>query len=181
VTSFGDLANGAAVDLPAACDGFVTVTLQPTESRTCTYTATATLVPGQAPFDPSDGAVLYDHDEAAPVATVDVPLRVVMVGFEEGSVEAERIFAEIPDLNATLMRCSEDDETLWTEWEWTGTLSNGAPYLMRGVVIIGAREEHVTWARLYTETVERDEGADRIGSLLRRGSAQPASPSSTDE
>lgn len=42
VTSFGDLANGAAVDLPAACDGFVTVTLQPTESRTCTYTATAT-------------------------------------------------------------------------------------------------------------------------------------------
>lgn len=92
-----------------------------------------------------------------------------------------RIFTEIPDLNATLMRCSEDDETLWTEWEWTGTLSNGASYLMRGVVIIGAREEHVTWARLYTETVERDEGADRIGSLLRRGSAQPASPSSTDE
>lgn len=42
VTSFGDLANGGAVDLPPACDGFVTVTLQPTESRTCTYTATAT-------------------------------------------------------------------------------------------------------------------------------------------
>ena len=97
-----------------------------------------------------------------------------------------RIFAEIPDLTAMLLRCEEGDETLWTEWEWTGTLSNGTPYLMRGVVIIGAREDHVIWARLYTETVDRDDDGDRdrIGSLLRRGSSPPShpgSPSETDE
>jgi hypothetical protein len=62
-----------------------------------TYAATATLMPGRTPAEPGDGSVRYDHDEGAPVATVDVPLRVVMVGFEEGDVEAERIFAEIPD------------------------------------------------------------------------------------
>lgn len=61
------------------------------------YTASAVLTPGQPPFDPSGDAVSYDHDDEAPVASVDVPLRVVMVGFEEGAVEAERIFAEIPD------------------------------------------------------------------------------------
>ena len=42
ISAFGDRANGVVVDLPAACDAYVGVTLQPTESRTCTYTATAT-------------------------------------------------------------------------------------------------------------------------------------------
>jgi hypothetical protein len=62
-----------------------------------TYTGTASIVPGQAPFDPSAETVRYDFDETAPVGAVDAPLRVVMVGFEPDSVEAERIFAEIPD------------------------------------------------------------------------------------
>ena len=61
------------------------------------YTASAAIVPGQAPFEATGDSVRYEFVEDAPVAAVDVPLRVVMVGFEEGSVEAERIFSEIPD------------------------------------------------------------------------------------
>ncbi|MBA2281754.1 MAG: hypothetical protein H0W25_11060, partial [Acidimicrobiia bacterium] len=64
------------------------------------YTATATLTPGPAPVDPGSlptDTVLRDVDEDAAVASAEVPLRVVMVGFEPGSVDEEAVFAEIPD------------------------------------------------------------------------------------
>lgn len=62
-----------------------------------TYTATATLTPKAGSFQPVADDIRYDHDDQGPVASVDVPLRVVMVGFEDGSVDAERVFAQIPD------------------------------------------------------------------------------------
>jgi hypothetical protein len=80
-------------------------------------------------------------------------------------------FSEIPDMEATLLRSTPDGETVWTEWEWTGTLTNGAQYLMRGVVIIGVREDHIAWARLYTEPVE--EGGAGIDAAIRRSTGNP--------
>lgn len=65
-----------------------------------TYTAVATLTPGPPPFDPATApadTVLYDFDEDSPVASVEVPLRVVMVGFEDGSVDPDTVLGEIPD------------------------------------------------------------------------------------
>lgn len=67
-----------------------------------TYEATATLTPGPPAVDPDaapgDGEpVAFTRDDDQPVATAEVPLRVVLVGFDEGSVEEADVFAQIPD------------------------------------------------------------------------------------
>jgi len=93
-----------------------------------------------------------DYDSAFPVH----PARAVH-GPEQVRRNWEHNFAEIPDMQAKVVRATEDGDTVWTEWEWTGTLSNGAAYLSRGVVILGIQGDQVAWARLYTEPV--DEGA----------------------
>ena len=94
-----------------------------------------------------------DYDSAFPVH----PERAVH-GPEQVRRNWEHNFTEIPDMRATVLRATQDGDTVWTEWEWTGTLSNGAKYLSRGVVILGVRDDRVAWARLYTEPVERHAG-----------------------
>lgn len=44
-----------------------------------------------------DDTVLYDYDKQAPQASVEVPLRVVALGFEEGELDRETLFSMIPD------------------------------------------------------------------------------------
>jgi hypothetical protein len=65
------------------------------------YSATATLTPGPPPVDPSTvpaDTVAFDGPDAdAPVASATVPLRVVLVGFDEGSMTEEQVFSQIPD------------------------------------------------------------------------------------
>lgn len=64
-----------------------------------------------------------------------------------------QIFANVPDIHATLMTCISDGDTVWAEWEWTGTTREGQPYLVRGVTIQGVPDDHITWTRLYMEPV----------------------------
>jgi hypothetical protein len=63
------------------------------------YDATATLTPvtggGPPPTDPN--AVAWTYDAAAPQASVEVPLRVVMVGFQPGELNETALVGEIPD------------------------------------------------------------------------------------
>jgi hypothetical protein len=62
-----------------------------------TYTATATLDGSTAPVvQPAPGSVLWSWDRTAPQATVEVPLRVVLVGFAPGEVDEGTILSEIP-------------------------------------------------------------------------------------
>ena len=77
-----------------------------------------------------------------------------------GQVRANwtRIFAGVPDLQARVLRRSQDGETLWTEWEMSGNRTDGAAFLMRGVVIFGLRSETIASARFYLEPVEDESG-----------------------
>jgi hypothetical protein len=70
----------------------------------------------------------------------------------------EQIFAFVPDLRAKLTRSAVDGDTIWSEWEMTGTRRDKSAHLMRGVVIFGVREGVAQWARFYLEPVDLSSG-----------------------
>src|SRR6266566_2433582 len=49
----------------------------------------------------------------------------------------EQIFGFVPDLRAEVLQRAIDDDTVWTEWEMTGTRRDGTAHHMRGVVVFG--------------------------------------------
>jgi ketosteroid isomerase-like protein len=65
-----------------------------------------------------------------------------------------QIFASVPDMHSTLARAVVDGETVWTEWDWTGTRVDGEPFHMRGVTIQTIPEDRITQAWLYMEPVQ---------------------------
>jgi hypothetical protein len=70
------------------------------------------------------------------------------------------MFAGMPDFVADLRADADDGSTSWSEWEWRGHHTDGTPFLERGVIVIGLRDDGaITWARLYMELVEEG-GAD---------------------
>jgi ketosteroid isomerase-like protein len=69
-----------------------------------------------------------------------------------------QIFAAVPDLQATVPRAAVDGDTLWTEWDMSGTRSDGGAFLMRGVVIFGVIDATIASARFYLEPVEETSG-----------------------
>lgn len=64
------------------------------------------------------------------------------------------IFSRVPDIHARVPSSAWNGDTLWTEWEMSGTRTDGASFLMRGVVIFGVTEELISSARFYLEPVE---------------------------
>ncbi len=75
-------------------------------------------------------------------------------GYEQVRANWSQIFSAVPDLRADLLRAVVDGDTVWSEWDWTGTLPEGAPYHMRGVTIQAVRGQRIIWARLYMEPVD---------------------------
>jgi ketosteroid isomerase-like protein len=69
-----------------------------------------------------------------------------------------QIFAGVPDLRARLPRMTVEGDTVWTEWDISGTRGDGAAFLMRGVVIFGVTDASITSARFYLEPVEEASG-----------------------
>src|SRR5919201_904797 len=62
-----------------------------------TYNGSATMTVGKT-YPPADkSSVLWDYDANAPQASVEVPLRVVMVGFKPGEVDASQVLGQIPN------------------------------------------------------------------------------------
>ena len=47
----------------------------------------------------------------------------------------EQIFAAVPDVSARVLRRSVDGDTVWSEWEMSGTRRDGSSHLMRGVIL----------------------------------------------
>ena len=62
-----------------------------------TYTGKATLSVATAPPPADTGSVLYPYDPAAAQAKVEVPLRVVAVGFAPGELDEAKVLGEIPN------------------------------------------------------------------------------------
>ena len=76
------------------------------------------------------------------------------------------VFAGIPDFQAELLTSGLLEDTVEIgEWRWRGTHTDGTPFEMRGVTVMGIEGAHIAWGRLYMEVVERD-GAD-IDEMVR--------------
>jgi ketosteroid isomerase-like protein len=69
-----------------------------------------------------------------------------------------QIFAGVPNLQARLPRMTVDGDTVWTEWDISGTRRDGAAFLMRGVAIFGVADGRLAWVRFYLEPVEETSG-----------------------
>lgn len=63
------------------------------------------------------------------------------------------LFAQVPDLGATLVASTIHDNLAWAEWHWQGTHTSRSAVNMRGVVVTGLRNGIIAWARLYMEPV----------------------------
>ena len=86
-----------------------------------------------------------------------------------------QILAGVPDLHAELVRSTAVGDTVWTEWDWTGTRRDGQLHHMAGVTIQGVEGDAIAWVRFYMEIVEADgqgpEAAVRqsVGDPITRG------------
>jgi hypothetical protein len=65
------------------------------------------------------------------------------------------VFAGVPDFRSELLRAAAVGETVWSEWRWRGTQSDGGALDIAGVMICGVRDGQMSWAHLYMEPVEQ--------------------------
>jgi limonene-1,2-epoxide hydrolase len=65
-----------------------------------------------------------------------------------------KVFASIPDFHADLLRWAADGEMIWSEWHWYSQPPDQTPFAMRGVILFGVQNDHITWSRLYMESVQ---------------------------
>ena len=78
------------------------------------------------------------------------------VGRAQMRANWEAMFAGVPDFHAEICRSVQDGETTWTEWRWSGTLSDGQAFEMRGVTLFEITDDQIVAGRLYLEEVERE-------------------------
>jgi ketosteroid isomerase-like protein len=76
------------------------------------------------------------------------------------------IFDGVPDFRSQLVSAAARGDTVWSEWRWQGTQSDGEPLDMAGVIICELRDGIIARARLYIEPVER--GGAGIDAAVRR-------------
>ena len=83
------------------------------------------------------------------------------------------VFAGVPDFRAELLTSTTTEDGVEIgEWRWRGTHTDGAPFGMQGVTVMGIEDEHIAWGRLYMEAIEQD-GAD-IDAMVRETYRPPA-------
>lgn len=83
------------------------------------------------------------------------------------------VFSGIPDFHAELLvAATADDGVEVGEWHWRGTYTDGSPFAMRGVIVVGVEGEHVAWARLYMDAIA-DDGAS-IDEVVQEAYRPPA-------
>jgi ketosteroid isomerase-like protein len=76
-------------------------------------------------------------------------------GRDEVRVSWAEIIGDVPDLRVEIPAAVHDGNTVWSEWRIFGTARSGALLEIRGVMIIGVRDDRVAWARTYLEPVEQ--------------------------
>ena len=102
--------DGSRVGSSATEFGHEKVTLENPAAGTYRVTTVAWLVSAGSMYDgkatlnvgevvaPDPSSVLWNYNPSAPQATVEVPLRVVMVGFAPGEIDESKVLGEIPNL-----------------------------------------------------------------------------------
>jgi hypothetical protein len=72
------------------------------------------------------------------------------------------IFQGVPDFTANLLGHCQAGGQVWSEWRWTGTRATGGTLDMAGVLILGIRDAHIAWGRLYIEPVETSDESIQV-------------------
>ncbi|WP_051579925.1 nuclear transport factor 2 family protein [Pseudonocardia acaciae] len=75
------------------------------------------------------------------------------VGREHVRTNWGAIFMHVPDLRARILRWTGDGDTVWSEWEITGTTTADTPHLVRGVVVAMLAGDRIGSTRFYLEPV----------------------------
>jgi ketosteroid isomerase-like protein len=81
------------------------------------------------------------------------------VGNEQVRSNWSQILGGVPDITARVLAILAEGETVWSEWEMTGTRRDGAAHLMRGVIIFVVTDSLIRSARFYLEPVDPESGA----------------------
>lgn len=76
-----------------------------------------------------------------------------------------QIFAAVPNLEADMIDCASQGDTVWSEWEMRGTRLDGATHLMRGVSIFEVVDDEFASVRFYLEPVEQ--GGGNVDAAVR--------------
>lgn len=111
-------------------------------------------------------AAMNRHDLEGAVALVHEDYRSeqpahpgrAFVGRQQMRANWAAMFAGIPDFRAEQTRSVHDGDTVWSEWRWTGTRTDGEPFEVRGVTLFELRGGLIGAGTLYLEDVERGAG-----------------------
>jgi len=76
------------------------------------------------------------------------------VGREQVRRNWTAILEGVPDLAAEVSDFVQDGDRIWSEWEMRGTRRDGAPHLMRGVLVFTVRDDLATGLRFFLEPVD---------------------------
>ena len=104
------------------------------------------------------------HDLDAMIALFDADYRSVQpahparafVGAAQVGANWEAMFAGIPDFRNDVTRTVRDGDTIWCEWAWRGTRTDGQPFEARGVALFRVRNDLIAEGTLYMEDVETE-------------------------
>jgi ketosteroid isomerase-like protein len=75
------------------------------------------------------------------------------------------VFDGVPDFTAHLLCGAHEGNTVTSEWAWSGTHTDGAPFAMRGVILQVLRDGLIAEGRLYMEPV--DQGGSTIEDAVQ--------------
>ena len=78
----------------------------------------------------------------------------------------EQILAGVPDLKAQIVRRAVDGDSVWTEWEMTGTRRDRARHLMRGVMVFRVAGGAIAEVCFYLEPV--DDSSIGIDAVIKQ-------------
>lgn len=88
------------------------------------------------------------------------------VGNEQVRQNWTHILAAIPDVSTEIVASVAGGDTVWSEWEHSGTRADGSRHLMRGVIVFGVRDAVIATARFFLEPV--DDSGDRVDVAVQR-------------
>jgi ketosteroid isomerase-like protein len=72
------------------------------------------------------------------------------------------IFREVPDFRAEILRTAVAGDEVWNEWRWRGTRADESEIDVRGVTIVGVRDDRILGGRFFLEQVGHSGGGLHI-------------------
>ena len=94
-------------------------------------------------------------------------------GRDQVAANCTRRFAGVPDMPVECLTDVPDGATVWSEWIWRGSHTDGTPFEMHGVTLFGLTDDGlITSGRLYMEPVEQDSAA--IEAAVQRLARPPS-------